>query len=182
MARSQINVKVTPEGRGLEQLNDFLRAWEYQFQDHVDQRLADLRAQIRARARQEPGPASRPIEWTPSTNPKDAGRAPNTRQGYYSRQKAAFFRSNGFGKGIPTGRTHEVSKSWDVRTRKRKNDIQIELTNDSEAFPFAQGDWQQRMHVNTGWDSADMIVDDVTAIVAVQVPLIMDEVVELFLR
>lgn len=182
MARSQINVKVTPEGNGLEHLNDFLKAWEYQFQDAIDARLVDLRAQIRARAREEPGAPARPIEWTPSSHPADAAKAPNTRQGYYSRQKAAFFRTRGFGKGIPTGRTHQESKSWDVRTRKRKNDIQVELTNDNPAFPFIQGEWMQRMHINTGWDSADVIVEDVTEIVAVEVPLIIDEVVQLFLR
>ena len=59
----------------------------------------------------EPFGVARPIKWTPAQN---QDKPPNTRWGYYSKQKAAFFAKKGFGRGIPTGRTHKLVQSWEV--------------------------------------------------------------------
>jgi hypothetical protein len=59
-------------------------------------KLQQWQAQTLQRLQQEPGSPHYPIRWTSL------------------RQKRAFFASDGFGRGIPTRRTHALSRGWDV--------------------------------------------------------------------
>jgi hypothetical protein len=96
-----------------------------------------------------PEPAKHPIRWTPA---KQQNRPPNTRFGYYSKQKAAYFATNGFGRGIPSPRTGTLKESWEVRTR-IESDASGEFTieNSAPAARYVIGKDQQRFHAITGW-------------------------------
>jgi len=87
-------------------------------------------------------PVARPIQWTSE------------------RQRRAYFATDGFGAGIPYRRTGKLRKAWIVEIR--GNAIVVE--NPSEVSKFVYGSlaqnrsqalrFQQRFHVNTGWQPA----------------------------
>jgi len=62
-------------------------------------------------------------------------------------QRRAFFASDGFGRGIPTVRTHEGVNSWTVIS-KNSNWTQVKIEGGNV---FVQGDWQQKGHKRDGW-------------------------------
>jgi hypothetical protein len=101
--------------------------------------------------RTEPGPPVYPIRWTPSKHAEDANKKPNTRWGYYSRQKAAFFATNGFGGGIPYTRQHKLVRGWHVIGDYTGGFGGIRITHDSRIAMFVWGIWQQEYHHITGW-------------------------------
>lgn len=101
----------------------------------------------------EPGEPQYPLRWTPSKHPEDADKTPNTAWGYYSRQKAAFFASDGFGAGIPYVRTHELIDSWYAIQLWEGDELVIRLESPAKAAPFVMGNWQQGYHFDTGWQS-----------------------------
>ncbi len=110
-----------------------------------------VRHQVDKTLRREPGPVVYPIRWTPSRHPGDRGKRPNTRWGYYSRQKAAFFATNGFGAGIPYRRTHRLIRGWHVVGDYKNGFGGIKVTHDSPTSRFVFGRWQQQYHAITGW-------------------------------
>jgi hypothetical protein len=110
-----------------------------------------------------PGPVARPIEWTRSGNPNN--RPPNMPDGTYSKQKAKFFATNGFGRGIPTKRTGRMARAWVVRSAIQAGRFRIIAENPIPESKFVYGfvsasslseaqKPQQRFHRNTGWHSA----------------------------
>lgn len=105
--------------------------------------------------RVEPGPASAayPLRWTPSRHPEDRNKRPNTRYGYYSRQKAAFFATDGFGGGIPYRRRHKIVRGWHVLGDYRDGFGGIRITHDSRIALFVFGMWQQQYLMDIGWAS-----------------------------
>ena len=107
--------------------------------------------------RVEPGPVVTPIEWTPSRHAADQRKRPNVWQfgaPYYSRQKAAFFATNGFGHGIPYRRRHELVKGWHVIGDYQGGFGGILITNDWDKAIYVVGHQQQKYHHTTGWDEA----------------------------
>ncbi len=63
------------------------------------------------------------------------------------KQRKAFFATDGFGRGIPTVRTHEGVNSWTVKLQDSDwTRVRIEGGN-----KFVQGDDQQRGHAVDGW-------------------------------
>lgn len=103
-----------------------------------------------------PGPVVYPIEWTPSRHPEDADKPPNTAWGYYSRQKAAFFATDGFGRGIPTQRTNTMIEAWNVYLDRESGAFVVE--NPVAYTPYVQGTWQQQYHGTTGWQNAGNVL------------------------
>lgn len=107
-----------------------------------------------------PGPVKRPIEW--ALSPLPAGRRPNMPGGLYSLQKAAFFATDGFGKGIPFVRPNapgNISGEWKMPVDTKSDDFKVQLRNDNPAAKYLFGSlsktnpgrFQQRFHINTGW-------------------------------
>lgn len=89
---------------------------------------------LEAELSREPGPPVYPIHWTSQ------------------RQMIAFFLTNGFGAGIPTGRTGTLSRAWFVELQKIAQTISaITVTNYTPYRIFVTGERQQRYHRTTGW-------------------------------
>jgi hypothetical protein len=97
---------------------------------------------------QYPGPVAQPIEWA-NPIPTPPGKISNILGGLWSRQKAAYFASDGFGAGIPYQRKgtfwNPVTVDWDpiagTLTVLHPNPIAI----------FVIEMFQQKFHANTGW-------------------------------
>jgi len=107
----------------------------------------DVKQQVDA-VNQYPPPAVHPIEWA-NQIPPPPGKHANMANGLWSKQKAAYFASDGFGAGIPYVRkgTYWISfiVAWDADTGT------LSVTNDSEIDQFVTGPFQQLFHANTGW-------------------------------
>ena len=74
------------------------------------------------------------------------------------RQKRAFFASNGFGRGIPTGRVNEpggVLGAYDVTVNAEGFNGSMLLINNYPGAEFIIGDFQQPFHADTGWQRVD---------------------------
>lgn len=132
-------------------------------------RLQQWQADTLTRLQQEPGKPKYPIRWTSE------------------RQRRAYFATKGFGRGIPTRRTHALSKGWnvtlDIDQIGRLESFTVSLltflakfgvgqapappppsiwiTVDN-AVPYEQyvtGVDQQGFHKDTGWYSAPSVLD-----------------------
>lgn len=105
-----------------------------------------------------PGSVVYPIAWKLSPKPK--GARANMPGGRYSKQKAAFFATDGFGKGIPYRRTGKVVKAWHLVYSAGQSGGRLTLVNRVPYARFVYGgfqpgnSYQQRFHKNTGWSSA----------------------------
>ncbi len=181
MAKSQVKVQVTPYTNGLQRLyrmaRDFPDATLLEF---VDDGTADLRKGMLNEFREVPDSPSYPLFWEPSTRPEDVGRKPNTKFGFYSRAKTAFFASGGFGKGIPAPRSGKITRAWKSRTRKTRNGLVIEVTNDDPAFPFIHGDEQQTMLAIIGWRPVEVLVRDAQRFADSHVELMLENAMSKF--
>jgi hypothetical protein len=116
-----------------------------------------VRHEVDKTLRVEPGPVVIPIEWTPSRHAADRNKVPNVWNfgpPYYSRQKAAFFATHGFGHGIPYRRKHDLVKGWHVIGDYKGGFGGILITNDWDKAIYVVGRRQQKYHHTTGWDEA----------------------------
>jgi len=103
-----------------------------------------------------PGPVFYPIEWA-NPIPPPSGKHANLPGGLWSKQKAAFFGTNGFGHGIPTRRTGALLHNWNIL----HGGNTIIITNTSPYAQFVVGASQQKFHANTGWPKAEDILFDI---------------------
>lgn len=87
----------------------------------------------------EPGPPRYPIRWKST------------------KQRRAFFATNGFGRGIPTKRSGALSSSWKVRTVFSADGGEIIARNDTPYARYVQGDDAQPFHIDR-WPQAAPIV------------------------
>jgi hypothetical protein len=113
-----------------------------------------VRHEVDKTLRVEPPDVVTPIEWTPSRHSADQNKAPNVfgfGPPYYSRQKAEFFRTDGFGHGIPYRRTHQLVKAWHVMGDYRGGFGGILVYNDWDKTIYVVGRRQQKFHRKTGW-------------------------------
>lgn len=92
-------------------------------------------ARIEAIAKAEPGPAHYPILWASL------------------RQQIAFYASNGFGRGIPTIRTHDTARKSKVVVTQGTTTApaSIGVESGSTYDKFVRGYAQQPFHARTGW-------------------------------
>lgn len=122
----------------------------------VGKRVIDATEQSLLSALQvEPGPVKKPIQWTSE------------------RQRKAYFATNGFGRGIPTGRSGRMAKRWQVKSAIQSGRFTITVINDSPGAQFVYGTLnmrsfaeamrpKQQFHINTGWLNAQPIVKQFT--------------------
>lgn len=136
---------------------------------YLSAQLQHWRTQTLTHLQQEPGKPKYPIRWTTL------------------RQKRAFFASDGFGRGIPTKRTHKLSQSWDVTVNIQQislfenyrvalitfltkfgigtaptpppPSIWVSVSNPVDYERFVTGTDQQGFHHDTGWYQSPQVID-----------------------
>lgn len=86
-------------------------------------------------------------------------------RGMTKRQRRAFYATNGFGRGIPTFRTHATAHLWDITHTVVHGGGQIDLLNSSAYADYVVGDDQQPFHADQGWRTVDTQANLVTPIV-----------------
>lgn len=88
-----------------------------------------------------PGPPNYKIRWTSD------------------RQRAAFFASNGFGRGIPTRRKGKIAEDWEVLFIPSDDGAILVLSNPHPEAKFIHGPqpFGQGFHIDTGWTQIDEI-------------------------
>lgn len=89
-----------------------------------------------------PGPPVHPIRWTSD------------------RQRAAFFASKGFGRGIPTRRTNTIIEAWDVRFLPTRDGGILLMSNPYEEAQYLFGPNTQGFHLDTGYVQLDDVTKD----------------------
>ena len=108
-----------------------------------------------------PGSVAKPVEWTPAAVQNKPANVNYGGNRYYSKQKAAYFATDGFGGGIPSTRTDAIANSWqtviDLQT------LTAGYINNHPATKFLLGTFQQRFHANTGWRREDLIALEIMA-------------------
>lgn len=109
-----------------------------------------VETQLDSTLRVAPNTVFHPIEWTLSRHPEDVAKPANTPRGY-SRQKAAYFATNGFGGGIPSTRSNTMIRAWNVYVRFRRFGMEIGARNETPYTRYVQGRERQDFHRNTGW-------------------------------
>lgn len=98
--------------------------------------------EVISRLRVEPPPPKYPIVWTSA------------------KQRRAFFATNGFGRGIPTRRTHDIANGWKTIFTATPTGGEMQVVNPAQGVEFVQGEKQQIQHQITGWEYApDVIVE-----------------------
>lgn len=92
--------------------------------------------------------ASRIVQPLRKRPPKWKGK----RRWQSDRQRRAYFATNGFGAGIPYQPTGRLTKGWDVEYVGRDAyNGEFAIVNPVKYAPFVQGDWAQKMHLDSGW-------------------------------
>lgn len=89
----------------------------------------------------DPGPVKYPIQWQSE------------------RQRRAYFATDGFGGGIPYQRSGRYQRGWAVRVVVDGGSFSLVVVNEQDYAQFVGGtlnfrtlgQFQQRMHINTGW-------------------------------
>jgi hypothetical protein len=75
-----------------------------------------------------------------------------------AKQRRAFFATNGFGRGIPTRRTHEMANGWETNFAATPTGGDVSIENPVKGSEFVFGPYQQPGHAATGWKYAPDIV------------------------
>lgn len=137
---------------------------------YLSAQLQHWRTQTLNRLQQEPGKPHYPIRWTSE------------------RQRRAFFATKGFGRGIPTKRTHKLSQSWDVTVNIQQislfenfrvslvtflarfgmgtpptppqPSIWVSVSNPVDYEIYVTGVYQQGFHHDTGWYQSASVLDN----------------------
>jgi hypothetical protein len=101
-----------------------------------------VRNQIRDEMRKVPARPSYPIQWASV------------------KQRKAFFASNGFDRGIPTVRTGEYAKAWNVVFQGfgRNDGGVIQLENDRPEARYIGGGDAQPFHIDRWPQAVDVVV------------------------
>lgn len=153
----RLKATITPFGDLFDTLEqDYNRA----LQSARDTVSSVIEPQLKYDLSQQPGKPKYPLEWARS--PKPPNRSPNMYDGTYSKQKAAFFATNGFGGGIPHRRTGAMSQGWDISTELLEQAIALQVGHESDRAKFVYGNLnqrnrneairpQQQFHRDTGW-------------------------------
>lgn len=124
----------------------------------IDRRM---RSRILAALKEKSGSTVYPIRWSRSKNPQDSGKRANTAYGYYSRQKAAYYATNGFGRGIPSASSGNMRDQWrvDISPDTSGGEI-LEIVNDVSYSVYVSGVWMQPFHIDAGYADAQKVASD----------------------
>lgn len=123
---SAFNARRNLKGRALTQ---YKRELERTVKPDVQKQVDDLLGA-------DPGPVKLPFEFATD------------------KSRAAYFATNGFGKGVPYRRTDALRTSWRVDLTTRLNQNFIVIVNPKKYARFVYGSRDQRQvpgHANTGW-------------------------------
>ena len=133
--RLRYTIKVPPNPQFLSAYRDLYPRSQKQFRIELQTKVKPaLQKQVDKTFGSDPGPVKKPIDWTSV------------------RQRAAFFASNGFNKGIPYKRTGQLRTSWVVVVSTQLRTNLITLRNPKPYADYVYpGPHQQQMHINTGW-------------------------------
>jgi hypothetical protein len=96
--------------------------------------------EVVSRLRVEPPPPRYPFRWASQ------------------KQRRAFFATNGFGRGIPTRRTHDAAQGWRTIFSATPTGGEVAIENPVKYAEFVFGPRQQPGHADTGWAYAPDIV------------------------
>lgn len=77
------------------------------------------------------------------------------------KQRRAFFATDGFGRGIPSQRTHHMVMGW--RANPTNDGYRMEITNTVDYATYVQGNQIQPGHVADRWRQYGKIIADNTA-------------------
>lgn len=156
-----IAIKVTVDIDILEAIEDAARMSPVLMQKAYNRALSRMRTRMLQDLKTKTGSTVYPIRWARSKNPQDAGKRANTRYGYYSRQKAAYYATNGFGKGIPSPSTGALRAGWSIDLNPDvANGAVLEAVNKVPYAVFVQGVWMQNFHIDAGYADAQRVVSD----------------------
>jgi hypothetical protein len=115
-----------------------------------------------------PGPVHYPIAWKITGDAQSLGKRANMPGGMYSLQKAAYFATGGFGKGIPSKRTGASDAAWeflyvagDLASGEFRLENKVSYTKFLRGTFRASDKHQQRFHINTGYERAIVIKERV---------------------
>lgn len=122
--------------------SDLLREFPQRTESVLNRTVKRVKNRVTQRFRQEP------------PRPRFAyGQFPWTSR----RQQQAFHASNGFGRGIPTRRTHDLSKGWNLVIIPIPDRIPgIGIYNPIKYRKFVTGRYQQRFHAGRWLKERDM--------------------------
>lgn len=161
-----IRIKQTTDFTVLDNMVVLLDQFPELIGDEMQSVVNEFEPQMLEELRVDPGPVKRPIDWTRSQQP--ANRGPNMPDGTYSKQKAAYFATDGFGGGIPSKRTGGVQKGWQGTVERGNNTFSYAVENTSRASRWVYGSlaqnvaaalrFQQPFHRNTGWLPGTVVV------------------------
>lgn len=87
----------------------------------------------------------------------EPGRIAGKVQWQSEKQRRAFFATNGFGRGIPTIRTHALSKGWKTDLKTSAVGGLFTAVNNVPYKRFVQGLQAQRMHINRWKQESEVI-------------------------
>lgn len=155
-----IQIKVTVDLDILLAIEDTARQSPTLMRTAYKRATSRLRSRLLADLKEKTGHTVYPIRWSRSKNPQDRGKRANTRFGYYSRQKAAYYATNGFGKGIPSASSGNMRNHWRVDLLADGNGGILEVNNDVPYAVYVQGVWMQPFHIDAGYADAQKVVSD----------------------
>lgn len=154
-----MKINMRTEVTALEELSVFASSFNQIVKEIADETTQQIRPGALDELGYTPGKSKSPVRWTPAAI---QDKPPNTQFGYYSKQKAAYFATNGFGKGIPYQRTGRSAKSWFVRSSTKDNVYFLNIGTSWKDAKYVYGDLlvkdanramrpMQGFHRDTGW-------------------------------
>lgn len=138
---------VIPDNDVLDAIADALPKAPILMQVAMALKVRELDATVISKLRVEPPKPNYPLRWKSK------------------KQRAAFFATNGFGKGIPYRRTGEMSKRWETVFVASPSGGDIFVQNNSPYVDYVQGLNQQPFHIDTGWVYAPPIIAEADIVV-----------------
>ena len=129
--------------RGIEELDRFLKALP----------RGTMKAAIAAMSEYMLGDSTHGLRHYPPRRTHGAGNKYRWRS---EKQRRAFFATKGFGRGIPSRRTGDLSRGWQASV----DPYRKTLFNRLPYAKYVMGDSQQRGHTTDGWRKLAKVVMD----------------------
>jgi hypothetical protein len=140
-----IQSRLTINNKPVEGTLAFIEHYQAVFREELQTTHDEIEPYVIQDLEVTPGNVHYPIEWQSE------------------RQRRAFFATNGFGGGIPYQRTGKLALAWEFVVE--GNSVVIRNRNPASPFVYGslalsnQGAFKQRMHENTGWQTAGITAD-----------------------
>jgi hypothetical protein len=129
--------------RGIEEIQSFLKSLPH----------GTMKAAIAAMSEYMLGDSTHGLRHYPPRRTHGKG---NPYQWQSEKQRRAFFATKGFGKGVPSQRTGELSRGWQASV----DPYRKTLFNRVPYAKFVMGNDQQRGHTKDGWRKLGKVILD----------------------